>query len=593
LLNFLKRTRPAAEPSPDTDPRSGDSATDDVAPSSKDANGASILEGDDTGAARDSMFAGKTSADFEPLTGAVGEAEAEVALGAISRAPPRSISFVLAPRTLGHEVALRAALTRQASALSAGDALVLACDFADHANPSPAVDILRLPPLDARRFARGIARAVEMLAVTLPAAFESDHVRVARLTLDEELRSGHDGAIEGLKRRAYAQNVGILRTPLGYTVAPMHEGRVVQANVFKSLPEGLRGDVETKLALFEHELEAVLGARAELQQNHRARVGELEAEVAGLAVRAALAELTPVAAPLPDASRALASLEQDLIHNAALFLDPNPGAGRGARAPAEIAADPKFARYRVTVIAPGAGGRPPMAHPERLDSAGLAGVATQRDGQLVIVPGALVAVGQGLVAIDARDLIAVPAAWRLIKRALAFGFATPKTALGLPVVSLPVDARIVISGDEADFRALAAIDPDLGRRVQVIGAFDTSVLRTPGAEAAFARHITGRLPRGCRETLDGDALQALVDFQQVGARETEGREGAAHLSTDFDGLAEVLAEARTRAATDGRPIIGAHDVAAALAVRHATVERISHARPPWLNGRTLPHDPNS
>ena len=43
-------------------------------------------------------------------------------------------------------------------------------------------------------------------------------------------------------RKAQDQNIAILRTPTGFTMAPMHEGKVVKPEVFNALPEGMRRD---------------------------------------------------------------------------------------------------------------------------------------------------------------------------------------------------------------------------------------------------------------------------------------------------------------------------------------------------------------
>ncbi len=77
-------------------------------------------------------------------------------------------------------------------------------------------------------------------------AFESEDYQVRRRAIDEQFRSGQEEALEALNAKAQAQNIAILRTPTGFTMAPMHEGKVVKPEVFNALPEAMRKDVESQ-----------------------------------------------------------------------------------------------------------------------------------------------------------------------------------------------------------------------------------------------------------------------------------------------------------------------------------------------------------
>ena len=100
--------------------------------------------------------------------------------------------------------------------------------------------------------------ALDELRNVLPARFESDDYQARRRAIDEQFRSGNEEALEGLSKKAQSQNIALLRTPTGFAMAPMHEGKVVKPEVFNALPEAMRRDVETKIAALEKELGQVL-----------------------------------------------------------------------------------------------------------------------------------------------------------------------------------------------------------------------------------------------------------------------------------------------------------------------------------------------
>ena len=97
-----------------------------------------------------------------------------------------------------------------------------------------------LPTGRARTLAQGMIGAIDELRATLPAIFEGEDYQARRRSIDEEFRSGQEEAFEALNRKAQAQNIAILRTPTGFAMAPMHEGKIVKPEVFNTLPEAMR-----------------------------------------------------------------------------------------------------------------------------------------------------------------------------------------------------------------------------------------------------------------------------------------------------------------------------------------------------------------
>ncbi|MEQ1697399.1 MAG: AAA family ATPase [Hyphomicrobiaceae bacterium] len=591
MFNFLQRT-PKASPVIVVEPPPADPSTP---PDTDDLNGAaSPPAANGAGSPGKGTFDGKTSADFTPRPGIFGEDAARAALAVIAKSKPRSIHFVAAPRTQGHTSAVLALLTTQAKALPQADAVAAVSTFDDRQS----LTMLRLPAASAKALSDGVAQAIEMLSATLPAAFDSDSYKVARLSLDEELRSGHDTAIDALKRRALAQNIGLLRTPLGYAVAPMHEGRVVAPDVFKALPDGLKAGVEAKLSAFENELSSVLDNRTTLQQDHRFRLRDLDTEISSLTVRAALAALTKSFAEKSFAGKALAgntfagtaavaawleALSADLVRNAALFVTASRHAGGYARAPIEIAQDSALARYRVNVLTSPAA-TSCLTTPQELDRADLCGgVCLPPPGTALVPyalnPGTLATAGGGLVVIDARELMAEFGAWPLIRQALDSGHARPAdtaSPTARPVnINLPIDARLIVTGDLEDYRAFRNADRDGTRSVKLITAFEPTIPLTRETEREFAGSVSAIVTEQSLLPVDGAAMLALIHDR------TQTASGSSVLSTGLDPIRDVLVLANQNARSSARTIILAQDIMSAL-------KQIADANDPVPQSPTAP-----
>ncbi len=503
----------------------------------------------------------------------IGDAAARQALSVIASATPGTIFFVVTPRALGHYNALHSALIDVADMLPPCDAVVLATAF----DKPHGLQVLRMPSNQAVQLRDGVARAVEMLSETLPAAFSSDSTQVARLTLDEELRSGHDRALDVLKRRAEAQNIGLLRTPMGYAVAPMHDGRVVQPEVYKALPEGLRADVEAKLASFEAELTAVLADRTRLQRDHRVRMLDLETDVAILAVKPALAGVKAQLDKTDQVAAFLDALGADLVRNAALFLPTYAQAQSPpvthTRAPVEIAHDPRLARYQISVVTPARH----RSLPSNASIAQICGTTWMSTAQAAgaclhpaaVEPGVLTATDGGIVMMEAEAGLYSAPAWLAVKRALQTSTVQPiaatiaLTADGFRAVGpvLPARCRLVVYGDAADCRAWHQANGDIAGSVRIILAYEAAVVRTRETELQVAGNLAAITQDESLQPMVGTALTAVLDAL------TRTDEGTLVLSTDLDGARAVMIAANTHANARSATTILPRDIAAAILAR--------------------------
>src|SRR6185503_18972027 len=197
----------------------------------------------------------KTTDELHPNTGLIGQDRALKAIqfGANIKSHDFNI-FVLGPPASGKTTAVKAHLGPKAAEAATPADWVYVYNF-DNPNRPKA---LQLPHGRANELARGMIGVLDELRSVVPALFESEDYQVRRRTIDEQFRSGQEEALEALNVKAQAQNIAILRTPTGFTMAPMHEGKVVKPEVFSALPEAMRRDIEAKVETLQKELGTIL-----------------------------------------------------------------------------------------------------------------------------------------------------------------------------------------------------------------------------------------------------------------------------------------------------------------------------------------------
>jgi lon-related putative ATP-dependent protease len=524
----------------------------------------------------------KTTADLKPAPGLIGQDRAfkAIELGLSMKARDFNI-FVVGPPSSGKSTAVRAYLTRAAELAAPPSDWVYVNNYEDSRRPRA----LKLPAGRGRKLAQGVSAAVAELAASLPVAFASEDYQARRRAIEEEFRASQDDAMQALLGRAAQQNIAILRTPLGFGMAPMHEGKAVRQDVFKQLPELMRREVEARIGMLEKELEGILSRAPLADKQRREHLAELAEDTARHAVEAALQGLGTAFGDLPPVAAFLAETEKDLIANAALFLSPAGGAV--PIPPSGLLQDNRARRYLVNVLVSNgddATGSPVVEeiNPTAGALIGRAELAPAAQGPatdfLMIRPGALHRANGGVLMLDAHRVLASPPAWESLKRALKSGEIRldppPAETTGAPAMptlepdAIPLDVKIVLLGDRDLYTHLEQTDRDFAQLFKVQADFDETVARSDANITAYARLIASMVDAHGLKPVNAAGVARLID---EAARLAEDRE---KLSVEVGRVADIVREADYWAGTKNRSITTAEDVARAIEERVRRADRI-------------------
>jgi lon-related putative ATP-dependent protease len=516
----------------------------------------------------------KTTDELEPITGLIGQERALKAIqfGANIKSHDYNI-FVLGPAASGKTTAVKAHLGPKAAEAVTPPDWVYVNNFESPNRPKA----LQLPHGRGKALARGMVAVLDELRSVLPALFEGEDYQVRRRAIDEQFRSGQEEALEALNTKAQAQNIAILRTPTGFTMAPMHEGKVVKPEVFNALPEAMRKDVEIKIEVLQKELASILERMPKADKRRRSELSVLNEEVAKRAVDEALDDLVASFADVPAAADYVRATGRDLTRNVALFLSSGEDENAIVRQSVDTAHDVRFRRYMVNVMVSNGGpaGAPLVEELNpihgnligRLEH--IAQMGTFVTDFLLIKPGALHRANGGYLLVDARKLLLSPFAWEALKRALKgreIRIEQPGEATGYNMVStqsldpepIPLDIRVVLFGDRELYYSLSALDPDFSRLFKVQADFDDSIARSAENDNAYARLIASIVKEHRLKPFDAAGVARLID---EGARLADDRE---KLTIEIGRIADIVREADYWSGQAKRKLTTKQDVARAV-----------------------------
>jgi lon-related putative ATP-dependent protease len=432
---------------------------------------------------------------------------------------------------------------------------------------------IRLAAGQAARFRAAIHELIEDLKTALPAAFESESYQKRRGALNEAFQKKQADAFSELRSKAEAAHLVIIRTPLGFGLAPEKNGDVVSPEEFNSWDEEHRRAIEKSIEALQGELEHVVLQFPSWDKARRDAIRNLNRETVTFAIGHLIEEAKQDLAALPQVSAHLDAVHADLVENFGMFITKGEG---DAAAAMTINPHELFARYEVNVFISCAD--PPCGAPIVYELNPTLGNLTGRieyisvQGALVtnfqlIKPGAIHRANGGVLLLDARNLLMEPFSWTALKRILKRGEIVIEDVnrfLGLTSTAtlepdpIPLDLKLVLFGDRLLYYMLSAADPELSEYFKVLADFEDDFDRSAETEAILARLVASIARSDGLRPLERDAVGLVIEQ----AARLAGHAGK--LTLLVGQLRDLIVEADFRAAAIGHATVSRQDVQQAL-----------------------------
>ena len=169
-----------------------------------------------------SRFAFTTTSELQPIDGLVGQARALEAIRFGTHvANPGFNLFVIGPNGARMQDAVKALLADEARGKPSPSDWVYVNNFAAADRPVA----IELPAGRARKFHDAMHKLIDDLTSALPAVFQSEDYQTRRGAIDESFQKKQGEAFSALRDKAAAKDIVILRTPLGFALAPAKTAR--------------------------------------------------------------------------------------------------------------------------------------------------------------------------------------------------------------------------------------------------------------------------------------------------------------------------------------------------------------------------------
>ncbi len=441
---------------------------------------------------------------------------------------------------------------------------------------------LALPPRRGPELEKATHSLIEDLKVSLPTIFESEDYQKRRGAIEQSIRAKNEQAFAALNEKAQARGIAILRTPVGFAMAPARDGKVVPPADFNAWPEAEQVAVRDAIKDLEQDLDETLRAIPRQEKEQREAIRNLDRETAQFATAAPFDDAKTQFSDLPKVLQHIDAMHADLLENIQLFV---AAMAEAQERPGASAGNP-MDRYEVNVVVTQADhgtGAPVIEelHPTLGELVGRIEYL-QMQGALVtnfrlIKGGSLHRANGGMILIDARSLLSEPFSWPALKRALMRGqiviedasrFVGLTTTVSLQPDPIPLDVKVVLFGERMLYYLLSSLDPDFVQYFKVLADFDDEIDRTPSGEAMLARLVGTIASQENMLPLDRGGIARIIE--QAARIADDSRK----LTLLNERLHDLIAEASHWAAKSHRDVVTRQDIEQAITQQLRRVGRV-------------------
>lgn len=447
----------------------------------------------------------------------------------------------------------------------------------------------------AGEFAKDIDGLIAELSTALPAIMDSDEYKAAVDIIRQKYKSKKEEYIKILQKKAKGKSVSLLHMPVGLVVAPVKDGEVLSPEAFEQLSDEEKQQITDDLNAMQAEIENTAQDLPQWEEKQRQEIDRLREKLAKNIISSPVDTLRKKYKPYKPATDFLKSIQNNILENIDDFMPSPEVQNTGGEEDAlslllnrmNKNEEDKFAKFKVNVIVkhvPDSGA--PIVLLDHPTQGNLVGKVEriQQYGALLtdftlIKAGALHQANGGFLLIDARKLLMQPFAWDSLKRALASksvkietpGDETSFTTISLDPEPIPLDVKVILTGNEELYELLSERDPDFSDYFKVEADFGVVMDRTEENELEYAKLIGSLTKKKNLRSLNKQAVAKVIEYASRLADDSEKL--TAHISS----IGDLLREADYWARVSNSKQIGKNHIIQAISAQIYRSDRINKA----------------
>ena len=459
------------------------------------------------------------------------------------------------------------------------------CYVYNFENPGSPIAI-RLPNGQGRVFHQAVQELMEDLRADIPKAFSGEEYENEKALLFKGFQEKRSALFAAFQASAQDQGFQVNTTNSGIYFTPIVDGKPQEEEAFSQLDEETKTEIQERMTRIQIHAAELMRRIKELEKDAKEKARELDRRIGSFVLERHLEELLEKYLDHEKITRYLTELRQDILSNLDAFKDSE---GEEEQNPLLLALRREQSshtkKYAVHLLVDHSETQGAPVVTEFVPTYNHLFGTMEYENKLgnlmtdftMIKAGSLHQANGGYLILQAKDMLTTPFMWEGLKKVLRtrticienlrdqFGLAFMAVLKPEPI---PLNLKIILVGSDRLYHLLYRLDEDFSKLFKIKVDFDEEMEATPENLTCLARFIQGYSQREQGIPFTRNAVIKIAEYsaRQVGHQD--------RLSTRFNDIVEILAEAYTWAELSGCSVITEQEVD--LAIREKTYRSSRH-----------------
>ena len=418
---------------------------------------------------------------------------------------------------------------------------------------------LSLPAGEGKSLRSRMTYILALLREEMPKVFKSEQFEAERREMEEKGRLTTQEIMGALEQDARSQGFAVQMNQTGVTIFPMVENRAMSPEEYQSLEEEQRKSVDQVRNQLMQQTQETMAKVREAEKESWDLIHDHERSAAEHRVADIFRPTVNAYEKVPEVDHYLRLLADNVLDHLNLFKDDEAVPSQtappmGSAPPSGSGPGNPFLAFEINLLVDNSDvvTSPIVVEPNpnwgnlfgRIERRATMG--TYFSDHSMLKPGSIHQANGGYLVLNARDVLTYPPVWEGLKRVIRNreirledpaeqnGFFVPQ---GLRPEPIPLDIKVIITGDESTYRLLTTVDnEDFWDLFKVKAEFDNKVDITPDNIDAYCAFICRICEDEGLRAFDANGAARVIEFA---ARMVSDQK---KLSTRFGQIKDLLIE---------------------------------------------------
>ncbi len=467
----------------------------------------------------------------------------------------------------------------------------------DNPNEPIAVD---LPAGQGKEFKEAMEGFIKEIKKDIKKTFNNDDFEKEKALIKQEFEAKRSALLEQLNKEASKYDFQVKTAQNGIYMMPVVDGKAIEEEEFDKLDEDIKKQYEEKSTIVQEQIMNVIGQIKEIERLSDKKISEWQSNIALLTVNVHINYLKSKYKRYKKINQFLTNIKQDILKNISAFLDTDENKNQQAQVPQNPMnkkQDPCL-NYRVNLFVDNSNREgAPVIMDSNYSFNNIFGTieyenyyGSLKTDHTMLKPGLLQQANGGYIVFQAKDLLANPACYENLKKALRVKKVgienvseqrSSMVLVSLKPEPIPLDLKVVLIGNASIYQTLLAMDSDFRKLFKIKVEFEETAAINKENVNKLAQIIHGFCENEELPHLDKDAMARLIEY----ASKLAGSHNK--ISTRFNDLIQVVGEAATWAKISRSKTVTAKFIDKALEQRVERVKKYDERYMEMIKENTL------